>query len=346
MVAPGRTGGEEVSPLGRAATLSTAESAAVARILAPLRVAGLGESAGRGGGDIPFTGLLGIRDARALEPAQTWQARPNRERLRVPIGLTEQGLPAELDIKEAAQGGTGPHGMIIGATGSGKSELLRTLVLAMAVRNDPEILNFVLVDFKGGATFLGLDKLPHTSAVITNLADELPLVKRMYTALHGELVRRQELLRAAGNHASLRDYEAARSSGAALAPLPSLFLVVDEFSELLAAHAEFLELFVMIGRLGRSLGVHLLLASQRLDEGRIHALEGHLSYRVGLRTFSVGESRAVLGVGDAYDLPSTPGHGFLRCGTDPLIRFRAGYVSAPYAAPKAARRPTTRAVIT
>ncbi|NUP49462.1 MAG: type VII secretion protein EccCa, partial [Catenulispora sp.] len=334
-VTPDRAGGEDVNPLGRAATLSTAESSAVARILAPLRVPGVGESAGGRTGDISFTGLLGIRDARALEPAQAWQPRPNRERLRVPIGLTEQGLPAELDIKEAAQGGTGPHGMIIGATGSGKSELLRTLVLAMAVRNDPEILNFVLVDFKGGATFLGLDKLPHTSAVITNLADELPLVKRMYTALHGEMVRRQELLRAAGNYASLRDYEAARGSGVPLEPLPSLFLVVDEFSELLAAHSEFLELFVMIGRLGRSLGVHLLLASQRLDEGRIHALEGHLSYRVGLRTFSVAESRAVLGVGDAYDLPSTPGHGFLRCGTDPLIRFRAGYVSAPYVPPKA-----------
>ncbi|MEY9907910.1 S-DNA-T family DNA segregation ATPase FtsK/SpoIIIE [Catenulispora sp. MAP12-49] len=330
-----RAGSEDVNPLGRAATLSTAESSAVARILAPLRVSGTGDSGGRGTGDISFTGLLGIRDARGLDPAQTWQPRPNRERLRVPLGLTEQGLPAELDIKEAAQGGTGPHGMIIGATGSGKSELLRTLVLAMAVRNDPEILNFVLVDFKGGATFLGLDKLPHTSAVITNLADELPLVKRMYTALHGEMVRRQELLRAAGNYASLRDYEAARNSGVPLAPLPSLFLVVDEFSELLAAHSEFLELFVMIGRLGRSLGVHLLLASQRLDEGRIHALEGHLSYRVGLRTFSVAESRAVLGVGDAYDLPSTPGHGFLRCGTDPLIRFRAGYVSAPYVPPKA-----------
>ncbi|WP_194898363.1 type VII secretion protein EccCa [Catenulispora pinisilvae] len=334
-VTPDRAGGEDLTPLGRAATLSTAEASAAARILAPVRVTGAGDAGGRGGGDISFTGLLGIRDARALDPEQTWQARPNRERLRVPLGRTEQGLPAELDIKEAAQGGTGPHGMIIGATGSGKSELLRTLVLAMAVRNDPEILNFVLVDFKGGATFLGLDKLPHTSAVITNLADELPLVKRMYTALHGEMVRRQELLRSAGNYASLRDYEAARDSGVPLVPLPSLFLVVDEFSELLAAHSEFLELFVMIGRLGRSLGVHLLLASQRLDEGRIHALEGHLSYRVGLRTFSVAESRAVLGVGDAYDLPSAPGHGFLRCGTDPLIRFRAGYVSAPYVPPKA-----------
>ena len=81
----------------------------------------------------------------------------------------------------------GPHGLLIGATGSGKSELLRTLVLALALTHSSETLNFVLVDFKGGATFLGLDRLPHTSAVITNLADEAALVSRMQDALHGEL---------------------------------------------------------------------------------------------------------------------------------------------------------------
>ena len=97
----------------------------------------------------------------------------------------------------------GPHGLLIGATGSGKSELLRTLVASLAITHSSEELNFVLVDFKGGATFASLDELPHTSAVITNLADELPLVDRMQDALHGELMRRQELLRAAGNYVSL-----------------------------------------------------------------------------------------------------------------------------------------------
>lgn len=86
----------------------------------------------------------------------------------------------------------------------------------------------------------------------------------------------------------------------------------------------------MIGRLGRSLGVHLLLASQRLDEGRMHQLESHLSYRVGLRTFSAMESRGVLGVPDAYQLPSQPGSGFLKSGVEALTRFRAAYVSGPY----------------
>jgi len=99
---------------------------------------------------------------------------------------------------------------------------------------------------------------------------------------------------------------------------------------LLSAHREFIDLFVMIGRLGRSLGVHLLLASQRLDDGRIHQLESHLSYRIGLRTFSAMESRAVIGVPDAYELPARPGSGYMRIDVTSLIRFKAAYVSGPY----------------
>ena len=165
---------------------------------------------------------------------------------------------------------------LAGATGSGKSELLRTLVLGLAMTHSPEILNFVLVDFKGGATFAGMAGMPHVSAIITNLADELTLVDRMQDALSGEMTRRQELLRASGNYASLRDYEKDRTSGDRpdLAPLPSLLIVCDEFSELLSAKPEFVDLFVAIGRLGRSLQMHLLLSSQRLEEGRLRGALG------------------------------------------------------------------------
>ncbi|MGL5830050.1 MAG: FtsK/SpoIIIE domain-containing protein, partial [Angustibacter sp.] len=175
-------------------------------------------------------------------------------------------------------------------------------------------------------TFVGLEKLPHTSALITNLADELPLVDRMQDAIHGELVRRQELLRATG-YASLLDYERARNSGVTLEPMPTLFLVIDEFSELLAVRRDFINLFVMVGRLGRSLGVHLLLATQRIEEGRVNALEGHLSYRIGLKTFSASESRSVLGVTDAFETPLEAGMGFLKTTQSSLQKFRGAYVS-------------------
>lgn len=321
---------EQRTVLGRPDRLGPAMARAVAMRLSPYRMAFGGDATEPMSTDIELTSLLGITDLHRLDPLELWERRRESDRLRVPIGISAEGRPVELDIKESAQGGMGPHGMLIGATGSGKSETLRTLVLSLALTHSSDTLNFVLVDFKGGATFLGLDELPHISAVITNLADEVSLVSRMQDALHGELMRRQELLRAAGNYTSALEYERARAAGTPLQPLPSLFVIVDEFSELLAAHREFMELFVMIGRLGRSLGVHLLLASQRLDEGRMHQLESHLSYRIGLRTFSAMESRGVLGVPDAYHLPSQPGSGYLKSGVEELTRFRAAYVSGPY----------------
>ncbi|MEU8526643.1 type VII secretion protein EccCa [Streptomyces sp. NPDC048629] len=323
--------------------LSVGRAGKLARLIAPYRAGGSVEKSEPTLADFELPTLLGVGDAKKIDPQITWRPRSTWDQLRIPIGISESGVPVELDIKEAARGGMGPHGILIGATGSGKSELLRTLVLGMALTHSSETLNFVLVDFKGGATFLGMERLPHTSAVITNLADELPLVDRMQEALQSEMTRRQELLRAAGNYSSVHDYEKARAAGAPLDPLPSLFIVVDEFSELLSQKREFIETFVMIGRLGRSLAVHLLLASQRLEEGRIHALQSHLSYRIGLRTFSANESRAVLGVPDAYTLPSAPGHGYLKTDTSTLERFRAAYVSGVYRA--ATTRTRRQAVI-
>ncbi|MCW2796710.1 MAG: cell division protein FtsK/SpoIIIE [Nocardioides sp.] len=319
--------------------LATAE--AFARRLTPLHTVAAGPADATGGelaGPADFMELLALGDVRRLDPQAAWRPRPARDRLRVPIGLGEGGSVVHLDIKESAQQGMGPHGLVIGATGSGKSEFLRTLVLGLAMTHSPEQLNMVLVDFKGGATFAGMSEMPHVSAVITNLAQELTLVDRMQDALSGEMVRRQELLRDAGNYASIRDYEKARLGGDDLVPMPSLFIVVDEFSEMLSAKPEFIDLFVAIGRLGRSLGLHLLLASQRLEEGRLRGLESHLSYRIGLRTFSAQESRAVLGVPDAYELPANPGLGYLKPDPSSLQRFKAAYVSGPPAGRPQVRR--------
>ncbi len=326
-----RTGKDVPTSIGKPDRFDIVAAEGLARQLAPMRASeAVGAEFDALSTSMTLTALLGVNDPFGIDTSVAWRPRAPRNRLRVPVGVDVEGRPVELDIKEAAQGGYGPHGLCIGATGSGKSEFLRTLVLGLAMTHSSEVLNFVLVDFKGGATFLGMDGLQHVSAVITNLEDELPLVDRMYDALNGEMVRRQEWLRAAGNYASLRDYEKAREQGAALKPMPTLFVVLDEFSELLSAKPEFAELFVMIGRLGRSLGVHLLLASQRLEEGKLRGLDTHLSYRIGLRTFSAMESRVVLGVPDAYELPQAPGNGYLKIGTEAMIRFKAAYVSGSY----------------
>lgn len=128
-----------------------------------------------------------------------------------------------------------------------------------------------------------------------------------------ELARLREEARRAGKH----DGE----------PLPALFVILDEFSELLSDKPDFIEVFVAIGRLGRSMQIHLLLSSQRLEECRLHGLESHLSYRIGLRTFSAAESRIVPGAADAYDLPPYPGSGYLKSGTREMTRLWACYVA-------------------
>lgn len=317
--------------------LSIAECEAVARRLARYRLASAASIASLDAEatavDPGLPALLGIDDVSRFDPASGWRGRSGRERLQVPIGYTPNGSTVELDIKESAHGGTGPHGLCIGATGSGKSEFLRTLVVALLATHSPAELNLVLVDFKGGATFLGLERSPHVAAIITNLEQELAMVDRMKDALSGEMNRRQEVLRSAGNFANVTEYEQARLAGAPLEPLPALFIVVDEFSELLSQKPDFAELFVAIGRLGRSLHIHLLLASQRLEEGKLRGLDSHLSYRIGLKTFSANESRSVLGVPDAYHLPSVPGSAYLKADSGEPVRFNTSYVSGPYHPP-------------
>src|SRR5699024_11152477 len=141
------------------------------------------------------------------------------------------------------------------------------------------------------------------------------------------------------NFANVGDYEKARKASGRtdLPPLPALMIVADEFTELLSAKPDFADLFTQIGRLGRSMHIHLLLSTQRLEEGKLRGLDSHLSYRIGLKTFSGADSRAVIGVPGAFELPGGGGHGFLKPDPTTLQQFRAAYVSAP---PKARRRST------
>ena len=313
--------------------LSTAEASALARRMAPLRLSPDSLEHEEAVTTNRYTDLLGLRTLTADEIRENWKAKPPQEFLRVPLGMDDDGTPVILDLKESAQLGMGPHGLCVGATGSGKSELLRTLVLALMVTHPPERLNMVLVDFKGGATFAPFEGVPHVSGIITNLSDETSLISRVHESLAGEIRRRQEVLKRAGNISNVTDYEVHRQEalerGEEWEPLPHLLVIIDEFGELLTAQPDFIDLFLSIGRIGRSIGVHLLLSSQRIEGGKLRGLDTYLSYRLGLRTLSEAESRTVLDTPDAFHLPAMPGYGYLKVDTTVYDRFKAGYVSGP-----------------
>ncbi|MFI9270240.1 type VII secretion protein EccCa [Kitasatospora sp. NPDC052896] len=326
-------GEQPLTTRGTVDELSPAGAEGLARLLAPLRLSA--DSAAETGtaGPVDFTGLLGAPDPAALDFRRLWAARGERAFLRVPIGVNDAGQPVLLDLKESAELGMGPHGLCVGATGSGKSELLRTLVLGLLATHPPEDLSMVLVDYKGGATFAPFEQVPHVAGVITNLENDAGLVERVHASLAGEVQRRQQALKDAGNIADISHYRALRDPRPDLPPLPHLLVVIDEFGELLTAKPDFIELFLSIGRIGRSIGVHLLLSSQRIEGGRLKGLDTYLSYRLGLRTFSPEESRTVLETPDAFHLPPLPGFGYLKVDTSHYERFKAGFVSGAYRGP-------------
>ena len=326
------TGEEAVTGI-RPDGVSTALLEVIARPLAGLRLTRTSAVDAQTSLAPDVTELLGIADVDALDLREAWRPRSAGDFLRVPIGVDDGGAPVLLDLKESAQLGMGPHGICIGATGSGKSELLRTLILGLALTHSPDDLSMILVDYKGGAAFAPFAGLPHVAGIIDNLADDPQLTERARASIQGEVVRRQRLLKEAENAASIGHYRRLRRERPELPALPHLFLVIDEFGELLTAEPEFVELLLTIGRIGRSIGVHLLLSSQRIEGGRLRGLDTYLSYRIGLRTFSESESAVVLDTPDAFHLPAIPGFGYLKVDTSVYTRFRAGYVSGAVPAP-------------
>ena len=336
-------GGQRIEGF-RADQLSASDAERITRALTPLT---LGDASAQRelSDDIRLLELLGLSSPDEVSVASPLRQRDRESLLRAPIGVAASGETLVIDLKEAAEGGMGPHGLVIGATGSGKSELLRSLVTSLAITHDTDLVNFVLADFKGGASFADLARLPHTAGMITNIESDLTLVDRMRDALFGEQERRQRLLREAGNLDNIQQYRTRRQSDPSLEPLPHLLIIVDEFAELLSNRPDFMDLFIAIGRLGRSLGMHLLLATQRLGEGRITGLEGHLRYRICLRTFSAAESSTVINTPDAFYLPSYPGVGYFKVDTTIYTQFKTATVSAPYQPQSeraAAQRPTVR----
>ncbi|MEY8018391.1 type VII secretion protein EccCa [Mycobacterium servetii] len=310
---------------------------------------GLRSAATRGAA---FTTLLGIGDASQLDVATLWAPRRRDDELRVPIGVTATGEPLMFDLKDEAEGGMGPHGLMIGMTGSGKSQMLMSILLSLLTTHSADRLIVIYADFKGEAGADAFRDFPQVVAVISNMAEKKSLADRFADTLRGEVARRETLLREAGRRVqgsafnSVTEYENARDAGAAdLPPIPTLFVVADEFTLMLADHPEYAELFDYVARKGRSFRIHILFASQTLDVGKIKDIDKNTSYRIGLKVASPSVSRQIIGVEDAYHIESGREHkgvGFLvpAPGAAP-VKFRSTYVDGIYEPP---RRPKSYVV--
>jgi len=309
---------------------------------------GLRSAATRGAA---FTTLLGIPDASALDVATLWAPRRRDDELRVPIGVTATGEPLMFDLKDEAEGGMGPHGLMIGMTGSGKSQTLMSILLSLLTTHSADRLIVIYADFKGEAGADAFRDFPQVVAVISNMAEKKSLADRFADTLRGEVARRETLLREAGRRVqgsafnSVTEYENARESGAAgaadLPPVPTLFVVADEFTLMLADHPEYAELFDYVARKGRSFRIHILFASQTLDVGKIKDIDKNTAYRIGLKVASPSVSRQIIGVEDAYHIEAGKEHkgvGFLvpAPGAAP-VKFRSTYVDGIYEPPQRAR---------
>ncbi|KAA8969638.1 type VII secretion protein EccCa [Mycobacterium sp.] len=295
-----------------------------------------------------FTTLLGIADASRLDVPALWAPRRREDELRVPIGVTATGEPLIFDLKDEAEGGMGPHGLMIGMTGSGKSQTLMSILLALLVTHPADRLIVIYADFKGEAGADSFRNFPQVVAVISNMAEKKSLAERFADTLRGEVARREVLLREAGRKIqgsafnSVTEYENAIAAGHELAPIPTLFVVADEFTLMLADHPEYAELFDYVARKGRSFRIHILFASQTLDVGKIKDIDKNTSYRIGLKVASPAVSRQIIGVDDAYHIESGKEHkgvGFLvpAPGAAP-IKFRSTYVDGIYDPPRTAKK--------
>jgi DNA segregation ATPase FtsK/SpoIIIE, S-DNA-T family len=288
----------------------------LARGLAPVRDVSPGEDDGGLPDSARLLDVLGL-DPTADAIAARWRA-GGRSTAAV-LGESYDG-PFAIDIRR-----DGPHGLIAGTTGSGKSELLQTIIAALAVANRPDELMFVLVDYKGGSAFADCARLPHTAGMVTDLGPHL--VQRALASLTAELTRREHVLARAGAK-DIDDYQ--RTQAHTHTQLPRLVLVIDEFASLVRDLPDFVAGLVNIAQRGRSLGIHLLLATQR-PSGAVSAdIRANTNLRIALRVTDPAESADVIDAPDAAGIAkSTPGRGYVRLGHGSLVPFQAGRVGGP-----------------
>nr|WP_275586240.1 FtsK/SpoIIIE domain-containing protein [Geodermatophilus normandii] len=284
--------------------LPPAVAARLARDLAPLAPA-------RQAAGLPRTvRLLDLVGDAAADVPVAWSG--TRSSLSAPLGVTADGV-AEVDLVR-----DGPHALVAGTTGSGKSELLQTMVAGLALAHPPDRCSFLLVDYKGGAAFAEAVALPHTVGLVTDL--DAPATARALRSLTAELSRREALLAAAG----VPDLAALPAE----VGLARLVIVVDEFAGLAEELPEFVSGLVGIAQRGRSLGVHLVLATQRPGGVVSPEIRANCSLRLCLRTTDESDSRDVLGSAVAAAVPADrPGRGYVRIGGGRPVSFQAARVA-------------------
>jgi DNA segregation ATPase FtsK/SpoIIIE, S-DNA-T family len=288
----------------------------LARGLAPVRDASDDEEAAGLPESSRLLDVLNLEPPTAAALASLWRS-GGRSTLAV-VGESFDG-PFGIDLRR-----DGPHGLIAGTTGSGKSELLQTVVASLAVVNRPDAMTFVLVDYKGGSAFKDCVHLPHTVGMVTDL--DTHLVQRALESLSAELTRREHMLADVGAK-DIEDYTDAVDRGAGAEPLPRLLLVIDEFASMARDLPDFVTGLVNIAQRGRSLGIHLILATQR-PSGVVSAeIRANTNLRIALRVTDAVESADVIDAPDAARISkATPGRAYVRLGHSSLVPFQAGRV--------------------
>jgi len=258
--------------------------------------------------------LFGVPRLDAESVQSMWRARTG---VSTPIGSSESGV-LTLDLVA-----DGPHGLVGGTTGSGKSEFLRSLVAGLAARNDPTRLNFILIDFKGGAAFAACERLPHTIGTISNLDEQL--ADRALRSLEAEMQRRQRVFAEAGD--DIDNLEAYLATSPA-EPMPRLLLVVDEFAMLAKDFPDVLSSLVSVAAVGRTLGVHMILATQRPAGVVNDDILANTNLRVALRVQSREDSSNVIGVPAAAGISrAQTGRAYVKLGQDDITPVQTALVT-------------------
>ncbi|BBX99035.1 type VII secretion protein EccCa [Mycobacterium lacus] len=281
---------------------------------------------------------LGISDPRELDVDRLWAERRGRGDERwseIPVGAKPNGELQNIILRAKDFGGFGFHSVVIGTSGSGKSEFFLSLVYGIALTHSPETFNVIFVDMKFESAAQDILGLPHVVAALSNLGkDERHLAERMRRVIDGEIKQRYELFTSVGAR-DANDYEEIRLAGRDLPPVPVLLVIVDEYLELFANHEKWIQLIIHIGQEGRGANVFFMLGGQRLDLSSLQKVKSNIAFRIALRAESGDDSREVIGSDAAYHLPSKEnGFALLKVGPRDLEPFRCFYLSAPFVVPK------------